>query len=279
MRRSIPCFAIALAGLSCSPEPVGPLDALAPPPVLISVSPSGVIVNTDTMNVGGTRLPTDVLQIPVTLSALVQTPAGTAPVANVSAWIADDRGDVIDGPFEFNDRGVWPDQTAGDGRFSGEAHFSIIRVEVGTWSARVGATGVNGTRSTTAVVPVSIVRNNRPPVISNLTAAASISASDPQPLMLLTVKAVDPDGASDIVRVSFDSFRPTGQPASGNPFVMFDDGNTGGISGDAVARDSVYSLRVQFGGAPTGIYRFEFRAIDRSSDSSNVIIHHVEVLP
>jgi hypothetical protein len=247
--------------------------------VLLSVSPSGVIVNTDTINVGSTRLPTDVLEIPVTLSALVQIPAGSATVASVSAWIADDRGESISGPFALNDRGERPDLTAGDGQFSGEARFSISRVEVGTWSARVAATGVNGTRSTTAVVQVSIVRNNQPPVISNLVAASSISASDPQPLMLLTMKAVDPDGASDILRVFFNSYRPNGQPASGNPFVMFDDGNTAGISGDAVARDSLYSLRVQFGGAPTGSYRFEFRAIDRSSDSSNVIIHHVEVLP
>jgi hypothetical protein len=215
----------------------------------------------------------------VTLSALVQVPSGSAPVADVSAWIADDRGDVVNGPFALNDRGERPDVTAGDGRYHGEARFSITRVEVGSWSARIAASGVNGTRSTTAVVPVSIVRNNLPPVISQLVAATSISASDPQPLMLLSVKAVDPDGAPDILRVFFNSYRPTGQPASGNPFLMFDDGNTAGISGDGVARDSVYSLRVQFGGAPTGSYRFEFRAIDRSSDSSNVIIHQVEVLP
>jgi hypothetical protein len=38
-------------------------------------------------------------------------------------------------------------------------------------------------------------------------------------------------------------------------------------------------LRVQFGGAPAGTYRFEFRAIDRSSDTSNAIIHFIQVLP
>lgn len=279
MRRSLLSLVVAVAGMSCSPEPSGLLDNLASAPVLVSVSPSSVTVNTDTINVGSTRLPTDVINVPVVLSGVVQGPAGSSPVADVSAWIVDDRGDVVGGPFAFNDRGEGPDQTAGDARHSGVARFSITRVEVGAWSARIAATGVNGARSTIMVVPVTVVRNNRAPVLSNLVAASSISASDPQPLMELTVKAVDPDGAADLLRVYFDSYRPNGQPASGNPFLMLDDGNTAGISGDAVAGDSVYSLRVQFGGAPTGTYRFEFRAIDRSSDSSNVIIHHIEVLP
>lgn len=279
MRRSLLFLACAVAGMSCSPEPGGPVDTLSPAPVLVSVSPASVTVNTDTINIGSTRLPTDVLDVPVVLSGDVHVPAGHAPIADVSAWIVDDRGDVISGPFPFNDRGEGPDQTAGDARYSGVARFSITRVEVGVWSARVAASGVNGTRSTIMVVPVSVARNNRAPVLSNLVAATSISASDPQPLMHLTVKAVDPDGAADLLRVYFDSYRPSGQPASGNPFLMFDDGNTAGISGDVMAGDSVYSLRVQFGGAPVGTYRFEFRSIDRSSDSSNVIIHQVEVLP
>lgn len=279
MHRSVLFAAFALAGASCSPEPGGPLDALAPAPALISVTPSGVTVNTDTINVGSTRLSTDVIDIRVVLSGVVQVPAGHARVSEVSAWVVNDRGVEISGPLAFNDRGEAPDATAGDGRHSGVARFSITRVEIGTWSVRVAATGVNGTISTIKVVPVSIVRNNQAPVLSDLIASASISASDPQPVMDLSVKAVDPDGVTDILRVYFDSYRPNGQPASGNPFLMFDDGNTAGISGDTMAGDSVYSLRVQFGGAPVGTYRFEFRAIDRSSDSSNVIIHHVQVLP
>ncbi|MCU0452082.1 MAG: hypothetical protein MUE68_00315 [Bacteroidetes bacterium] len=279
MRHSFLSLSLLLAGLSCSPEPEGPLDALAAAPAVVSLTPTAVTVDSDTINVGSTRQPTDRLSIPIAFSAVVQSAGGSSPVGQVTGWIVDDRGLVVSGPTPFNDGGVAPDLLSGDGTFSGYVRLSITRVEIGSWSARVAATGVNGMRSTIAVIPLTVVRNNRPPIMSSLVADATISASDPQPLMLLQIKAVDPDGPSDILRVYFNSYRPNGLPASGNPFLMFDDGNSAGISGDALARDSVYSLRVQFGGAPTGTYRFEFRAIDRSSDSSNIVIHRVEVLP
>ncbi len=279
MRRLIPPIALVVAVLSCSPEPSGVLDTLATPPVLVSVTPASLTVNSDTINVGPTRLPTDRLEIRFPMWATVVAPVGSSPVAEVSGWVTDDRGVDVSGPFQLNDRGISPDTTAGDGIYGGYVSFGIVRVEIGTWSARVAATGVNQTRSSIAISPVQVLRNNQPPVLSGLIADGTISSSDPNPLMQLRVRAVDPDGPTDIQRVYFNSYLPNGNPASGNPFLLFDDGNATGVSGDQVARDSVYSLRVQFGGAPAGTYRFEFRAIDRSSDSSNVIIHQVVVTP
>ena len=58
---------------------------------------------------------------------------------------------------------------------------------------------------------------------------------------------------------------------------MYDDGSLI-VHGDAVAGDGWYSLRVEL--PPTaqrGEYDFEFRAVDFSNTTSNVVIHNMVV--
>lgn len=271
---------IALCGLlSCAPEPSGVNDDLGVPPLLRAVVPAAVSVNTDTMNVGPNRLPTDLLELRIPVSALVEIPAGGRPLAAVEAWVMDVEGGTVGPLTRLSDDGTAGDSIAGDSRFGGAAIFSITRVNVGVWTVRVAATSANGARSITATLPVTVIRNNRPPVLSNLTADSIVSLSSPDQLLIISIRAVDTDGEQDIRKVFFNSFLPTGRPSGGNPFLLYDDGNSAGLSGDLAAGDSVFSLRVQFGGAAVGAYRFEFHAVDRSSDSSNVILHRIQVLP
>ncbi|MEK6650903.1 MAG: hypothetical protein AABY75_07995 [Bacteroidota bacterium] len=270
---------VSLCGLlSCAPEPSGVVDDLGVPPLLRSVVPSAITVNTDTMNVGPDRLPTDLLELRIPVSALVEIPAGARPLAAVEAWVTNVEGVLVGPVTRLLDEGTAGDSIAGDSRFGGAAIFSITRVEVGVWTVRVAATSANGARSITATLPLTVFRNNRPPVLSNLTADTSVSLSSPD-LLLISIRAVDADGTQDIKKVYFNSFLPSGNPSSGNPFLLLDDGNTTGLSGDLAAGDRVYSLRIQFAGAAPGAYRFEFHAVDRSSDSSNVVLHQIQVRP
>ena len=118
--------------------------------------------------------------------------------------------------------------------------------------------------------------DNQPPELSDLTAPSTISRSATPNTYLLAVSASDPDAARGdrITRVFFNSFRPDGTPASGNPFQMRDDG----MDGDDTAGDGRYSLIIQITPTnPTGNYRFEFQAQDNNGALSEKLIHTITV--
>jgi hypothetical protein len=59
---------------------------------------------------------------------------------------------------------------------------------------------------------------------------------------------------------------------------MYDDGNANQISGDLIAGDGIYGLKISLPKTTTiGTYRFEFQAMDRSFDYSNVIIKNIVI--
>jgi hypothetical protein len=82
------------------------------------------------------------------------------------------------------------------------------------------------------------------------------------------VKAVDPDGQSDIRKVLMINLN------SKNSITL----NDSGKDGDKVASDNIYSQFFQAASdQPRGNYPFAFVAIDRSKDSSNVITRIITV--
>jgi hypothetical protein len=104
-----------------------------------------------------------------------------------------------------------------------------------------------------------------------------VYVSDKDQFLQLNIKASDPDGQSDILKVFFNSFKPDGSPSIGNPFQLYDDGNEE-LNGDMIAGDGIYGLIIKLPANTTiGIYRFEFHAIDRSLDTSNVIIKNLVI--
>jgi hypothetical protein len=120
---------------------------------------------------------------------------------------------------------------------------------------------------------------NLPPVLSELTVPDTVQLPPPgnDPLLLLvTVRATDPNGQSTMRSVWFDSFRPDGRPSTANPVNMLDDGglSAGNVSGDDVAGDGVYSTVIQLPPpTPTGDYEFRFHANDFYQAESDSIIH------
>ncbi len=123
--------------------------------------------------------------------------------------------------------------------------------------------------------------SNRPPVLSSLVAPDTVVATGDT--IALSVRASDPDGPDDILRVWFDSFLPNGDPAQGNPFTMYDDGgelfSQGIRSGDEVKGDGIFTLIIQGPGPnQTGAYRFVFQAVDKRNSYSNSIEHVLHVV-
>ena len=262
---------VSAMSFSCEPNPASVVENFRLPPLLTSLIIGTTVINTDTMNIGPVRSP-----------AVVRASHSAGPTA-----IGEVRYRVLSPDWRDNgatgtlrDDGSGVDQTAGDSLYSVLVNFSIQRPEIGDFFIEVTATGDGVVQSASVSASLLIIRANKPPMVSNLVADSSVSLSGQSQLIQLSISATDPDGALDIQRVLFDSFQPpSGAPSSKNPFLMYDDGNEFGPSGDAVAKDGTYSLRVLFEGATVGTYRFLFRAVDRSLDSSNVITHILTVTP
>jgi hypothetical protein len=269
---------MGLSVIGCQSDENTPIDTFHLPPFVKSFTISPNSINTDTINVGQQRLPTDSLNITVTATAQVSDPEGISNLQEVTVSVYRPASQDLVKTAQIFDNGVAPDAIAGDGTFAGLITFKIVRSDIGDFQVAVTATNKSGVASNTLSSFVSVERLNQPPTLSDLVAPDSVSVSTSVVFLQLTVRASDPDGQNDIQKVFFNSFKPDGSPASGNPFQMLDDGNAGGTSGDQVSGDGIYSLVIQLPpGTSKGDYRFEFQAEDRSGALSNTILHTITV--
>jgi hypothetical protein len=269
---------IGLFVLGCQSDENTPIDPFHLPPFVKSFEVSPTSINTDTINVGQQRLPTDTLRITVNATAQVSDPEGISNLQEVSVGVYRPASRDLIKTAPLFDNGVSPDAIAGDGTFTGLVTFKIIRSDIGDFQIEVTAMNKSSVASNALISFVTVGRLNRPPTLSDLVAPDSASVSTSVVFLQLTVRASDPDGQSDIQKVFFNSFKPDGSPSSGNPFQMLDDGNAGGTSGDQVSGDGTYSLIIQLPpGTQKGDYRFEFQAEDRSGALSSAIIHIISV--
>jgi hypothetical protein len=143
----------------------------------------------------------------------------------------------------------------------------------GPYAFRFQARDRSGLFSVPKVAEIMLILPNQPPVLSELTAPDTVSRRNSSPI-LLSVRASDPQGPADIRRVVFNTIKPDGTPAAGNPFSMFDDGT----NGDVTAGDGVYSLGITISNTNAlGNYRFDFFASDLAGAVSEVLTHVITV--
>jgi hypothetical protein len=176
------------------------------------------------------------------------------------------------------DDGRHGDGAAGDGLFGQSILPSRLGNQCGPHNFVFRAFDTVGDASPAEVKIVNVdlsQAGNLPPQLAGLQAPATISRRATPNTYVLSVRATDPNGRCDRVkRVFFNSFLPNGNPSTGNPFLMRDDGK----QGDAVAADGRYSLTIQITpDAATGNYRFEFQAEDQKGALSAKLIHTISV--
>jgi len=271
------CLSLAsVLASSCERTENSVLESAGAAPTLSEVSLSPTTINTDSITVGSTRKPDDILQLRVAIFARASHPLGSQNISAVRFAIGREGGSSTLSTGELLDNGSEPDQLKGDGIFSGRALFQIQRVEIGTYLAEVSAEDLKGFVSNAVILPLQIIRTNQPPALSDLQAPNTVKLASQDQLLVLQVKASDPNGLEDVQRVVFNSFRPDGSASSGNPFQMYDDGDPN--HGDATEGDRVYSLRIILPSTTQiGTYRFEFQAFDKANEGSNMIIHLMTV--
>ncbi len=205
----------------------------------------------------------------------VQDPQGLDNVQQVEIFLNQQNQTVSSGL-------MWDDGNNGDIiAYNGTFTYTIIPKESslipGDLQVSFLAHDADGHSSAELCDTVLVVGDsvaNTPPQVLAVSAPDTISRSS-QATYLMTATVTDQQGLSDITRVFFNSFRPNGSPATGNPFSMYDTG----INGDAQQGDGVYSF--QFSISPSndlGDYRFEIQAQDKANSKSNIMIKIVTVV-
>jgi hypothetical protein len=272
--RAVLLFSI-IVFIGCEKQRDSIVDSIGVPPALLRVELNPTSINSDSINVGSTRSPSDTLPIALSVSAIV-TDMTENPASYVGFVLRNPSSGLIVSSGQLYDDGTGLDRIKGDGTFSGKPAFKITRVEIGTFRVEVCAVGRNGFQSNTIIAPLTIYRGNRAPALSVVDVPDTLTLAHESQSLALHIKATDPDGTADIARVIFNSFKPDGSPSGGNPFQMYDDGST--TYGDATAGDGIYSLIITLPPNTTvGTYTFKFQAFDRSAESSPIIVHRVTV--
>jgi len=268
-------FSLLLSLSSCRESSPGVIDPWLTPPKLLRFSAAPTRIDLDSLALleGSGR---DTLQFTLIISATsLQSTEGDRLL--VEFLSSDQLSRYASASFK-------PSEISADSlKFSSALTVSLPRAAVGIFLVKGTVFSASGAMSNSMLLSVLVVRSDRPPVISGLTAPDTVTA--PQnpgqvALLQLSVRASDPDGLQDIARVIFYSYKPDGTAANnGLPFSMYDDGGASGDGDtDPVAGDGVYTLTIQLPyGTQTGRYKFVFQAFDRVGEGSNIITHYITV--
>ena len=202
------------------------------------------------------------------------------PVTKVQVTVKDPNSSE-NGVFILHDDGVAPDSAAGDGKYTGYISFSLQCYLIGTYKGEFVAYNVSGLNSALISENFTVTNTHSiKPFLSNLISPDSLQRpSTGETVVFLRVTATDPDGLCDIKSVYFNTFKPNGDPSVGNPFFMYDDGDTLGHC-DAVRGDGNYSLCIRIASTnDPGLYTFKYNAKDRSDLLSDTLFHTIYVNP
>lgn len=264
-----------IVGFGCEKKQSSLIDYVGSPPVLLQTSVTPSSINSDSINVGTSRSPDDVLSLSTFVTAEAKSDSDN-PISAVRYDLSAPSDNQSISTGELFDDGAIPDAKKGDGVFSARVAFQIKRVDIGAFKLAITAEAQNGFQSNTVIVPLTIFRGNKSPILSDLEAPDTVKLGSESQLLTLHVRANDADGLSDIANVEFNSFKPDNTPSGGNPFQMYDDGSPN--HGDEKGGDGIYSLIITLPPTvQTGTYRFEFQAFDRSNAASNILIQRITV--
>jgi len=259
---------IWLLSSSCEQKDFRIVDSIGSAPQVLSVSLIPASVNSDTINVGPDRKPTDLLSYDLRISASVSHPVGQNQIAETQFTFFRTKREPEIARGLLSDNGIFPDSIANDSIFTGSVKFTAIRSEIGTFYAEVGSSDAQEFTSNTVRIPFTILRLNQAPVISNLVAPDTVYRSLQTPFTV-SVQASDPDGLYDLVSVTMTN-------ENNSVFSLHDDG----INGDEMGGDGIFTQVFAFPtDQPLGPYVFTFKAIDRSNVSSAVLTKTIIVAP
>lgn len=242
------------------------IDSKGSLPLLHSVFVVPDTLNSDTLIVKTIRSSDDTLTTKIFLCAKAYIANSNEKIQTVRYRIQNDIDGSIFGEGMLFDDGKNGDKQTNDSLYSSYVPLTFRRALVGKFWIQIWSTTSYGYSSATQIKPFYIVRNNHAPVISDLVMPDTVDTYQMKSFKIM-LKVYDADGNDDILFV----YRIT---QAGNKYQL----NDQGLNGDIVAGNGVYTETIAWSDptAPkSDIYKFI--AIDRSLDTSNVIIHPIIV--
>lgn len=214
----------------------------------------------------------EAVSFPDSISAGMQPLEITATVSD-SNGVDDVRWVLVDGQHDFGLQKGFRDtlvsRPGGSAVFSRIVDSSYATGKMGNYLLQFVAEDMSEEKS----IPLSrsVYFENTPPQVWDTVVPDSLKVPQSGAAeVLITVRVKDRQSLSDIQEVYFDSVKPDGNPSSGNPFYMYDNGlpynqNEATAVGDKIAGDGVYSLTIFLPpGTPLGVYTFTFYAKDKA---------------
>ncbi|MBI3193640.1 MAG: hypothetical protein HYZ34_04110 [Ignavibacteriae bacterium] len=265
--------ALSLLLFSCEEKKENPLDIQLNAPFVSNIEVTPDIIDTDSILVGGTPSPNDVITLSFVVSGKATHYDGSGALKTVQCEIFNPTSETPMATVRLFNNGIFPDTSSTDNLFTGTVSIQIKRVQVGNFSVRLSAQDQIGMVSNTAIHRLRIVRRSNAPILSNLVAPDTVTLP-PSPysvLFVIHVAVADSDGRSDVDKVYF---RSLDSPDTNKQFLLYDDGIKNDVKYDSAAVDGIYSGRFQLPwNAPAQPYRFEFVAVDQLGFMSNKILH------
>jgi hypothetical protein len=267
--------ALVLLLSSCEKDKSGPLDSNLFLPALSSAAIALPSVNLDTTTGSGlTHLPDGSYRITETVSGRVSFASGVTNLKGVYVRVYRPGADrsSTSGTLHRDSIGM-----SGEGYFSGTVSFTLTRAEAGLFRIEVYAQTLDGSTSNAMFLPLRVTRNNSAPLISSVTVPDTVTLPVGDSLLIrMTMAVSDSDGAGDIAGAFFYSLNssdPTRQ------FILADDGNATGFSGDQVSGDGIYTITVKLldQGNVRRTFQFEFHAVDFQGADSVPVIKYLTV--
>jgi len=213
------------------------------------------------------------------ITATINDPQGLDDILTVNLDLYSSTSTLANFSETLRNDGEEGDEIANDAVYSYSLNSKFSRDVVGKFTARIQVIDAaqNKSRPVTKIIDV-IKSDNDPPVLFNLVAPDTMRLlTNKSATATLMVSVSDPQGLDDIREVYFNSYKPDGNPSTGNPFKLLDDGNTS-QSGDETANDGIYSITIVLPSTtPTGDYLFIFEAVDNQDFKSETKEHTITV--
>ena len=271
---------ILVAWAGCAIPDKGIIEASTPPVVASAgINPSTIEVNKISQQFN----PDDPVDTTIVVLAIVTDQDGMQDILTTNAILLDLQGRALS-TGTLSDDGIYPDQVANDGLYSGKLRLTTTKKQIGNYSLQIQATDQSNQKSNIAFQQVAVKNTaNDPPILTSLMMpdSAFIPTGHDSIIVQIAVMVSDSQGRGDIVAVTGTFKLPDGSVYTS--FSLYDDGGSilrppfNITSGDSVANDGRFTAQFLFVKQNVGNYTLQLQAKDLAQALSNVVTRSLYV--
>jgi len=251
---------LVLTQTGCETESTDLIDPSHNTPFIKNFNLAPEFINTDTILVNNEIKPDDSLSIIWIIEAEVELRDSENPTLYYHLRDQNSPSSLKEGVLkQIDDSSI-------SAIVGGHIEFRTTRATVGTFTVTIYAETETGLLSNTMTRNSTVFRDNKAPVILEVTAPDTIDTAviGEGISIVMNVFVDDPDGVEDVIRVQTTNTQPDGVKVG--PFIL------------EKTEPGIFSISFTITpDAKKGTHRFEFIAFDRFGEQSESYIHNLEI--